>query len=178
MSVKSMNKTRLLIMAVLAMAASMVLVACGGGGIDQASDNSDVTTATGGDPNGSLKISNWPLYIDDETISDFQKETGIKTTYTEDVNDNNEFFGKVQQQLAQGDSGGRDIIIVTDWMAQKMYNLGYIQNLDKSKLPTVEKNMLPSLKSPAFDPDRSYSVPWQSGMTGLGVRKDLAPDVK
>ncbi|MCC6755940.1 MAG: spermidine/putrescine ABC transporter substrate-binding protein [Solirubrobacterales bacterium] len=178
MSVKSMNKTRLLIMAVLAMAASMVLVACGGGGIDQASDNSDVTTATGGDPNGSLKISNWPLYIDDETISDFQKETGIKTTYTEDVNDNNEFFGKVQQQLAQGDSGGRDIIIVTDWMAQKMYNLGYIQNLDKSKLPTVEKNMLPSLKSPAFDPDRSYSVPWQSGMTGLVVRKDLAPDVK
>ena len=145
------KRARLLFIAILALAASMVLVACGGGGIDEGSDNSDVTTATGGDPQGSLKISNWPLYIDGATIKDFQSETGINTTYTEDVNDNNEFFGKVQQQLAQGDSGGRDIIIVTDWMAEKMYNLGYIQNLDKAELPTVEKNLIPSLESPTFD---------------------------
>jgi len=179
MSVKKMKRARLLIVAVLALAASMVLVACGGGGGGLGgSDNSDVTTATGGDPTGSLKISNWPLYIDGQTIKNFQNETGIKTTYTEDVNDNNEFFGKVQPLLSQGDSGGRDIIIVTDWMAQKMYDLGYIQNLDKAKIPNVEKNLIPSLQHPAFDPDRKYSVPWQSGMTGLVVRKDLAPDVK
>ena len=90
------KRARLLFIAILALAASMVLVACGGGGIDEGSDNSDVTTATGGDPQGSLKISNWPLYIDGATIKDFQSETGINTTYTEDVNDNNEFFGKVQ----------------------------------------------------------------------------------
>ena len=178
MSESNVKRVRLLALAVLALAVSMVLVACGGGGIDEGSDNSDVTTATGGDPQGSLKISNWPLYIDGATIKDFQNDTGINTTYTEDVNDNNEFFGKVQQQLAQGDSGGRDIIVVTDWMAEKMYNLGYIQNLDKAKLPTVEKNLIPSLQSPSFDPERKYSVPWQSGMTGLVVRKDLAPDVK
>lgn len=175
---RNLKRTRLLFLAVLALAASMVLVACGGGGIDEGSDSSDVTTATGGDPQGSLKISNWPLYIDGQTIRNFQRETGINTTYTEDVNDNNEFFGKVQQQLAQGDSGGRDIIIVTDWMAEKMYNLGYIQNIDKAAIPTVEENMLPSLKSPAFDPERTYSVPWQSGMTGLVVNMNLAPDVK
>ena len=59
-----------------------------------------------------------------------------------------------------------------------MYKLGYLQNLDKSALPNVEKNMLASLRHPPFDPDRSYSVPWQSGMTGVIVNKDLAPDVR
>ena len=39
-------------------------------------------------------------------------------------------------------------------------------------------NLIPSLQSPEFDPERTFSVPWQSGMTGLVVRKDLAPDVK
>lgn len=178
MSKPNAKRVRLLVLAVLALTASMVLVACGGGGINEGSDNSNVTTAEGGDPTGSLKISNWPLYIDSATIKNFDAATGTSTTYTEDVNDNNEFFGKVQQQLAQGDSGGRDIIVVTDWMAEKMYNLGYIQNLDKSKIKNVENNLIPSLRSPSFDPDRSYSVPWQSGMTGLVVRKDLAPDVK
>lgn len=59
-----------------------------------------------------------------------------------------------------------------------MYKLGYIQNLDKSKIQNVDDNLIPALRSPSFDPDREYSVPWQSGMTGLVVRTDLAPDVK
>ncbi len=180
MSLTKLKKTRLLVVAVLALAASMVLVACGGGGGGglSGSDNSDVTTAEGGDPQGSLKISNWPLYIDGQTIKNFQKETGIKTTYTEDVNSNTDFFGKMQPLLSTGDSGGRDIIIVTDWMAEKMYKLGYIQNLDKSKIPNVENNLIPALRSPNWDSERQFSVPWQSGMTGLVVRTDLAPDVK
>ena len=115
-----MKQIRLLVLGVLALVASLVLVACGGGGGLEGSDNSNVTVAEGGDPTGSLNISNWPLYIDGKTISNFQNETGIKTTYTEDVNDNNEFFGKVQPLLSQGDSGGRSIIVVTDWMAKKM----------------------------------------------------------
>ncbi len=173
------RKTRLLLLAALALATSLAITACGGGGgINEAADNSDVSTATGGDPTGSLKISNWPLYIDGKTIDQFSQRTGIDTTYIEDVNENESFFGKVQQQLAQGDSGGRDIMVVTDWMADKMYKLGYLQKLDKSKLKTVEENMLPALQHPAFDPNREFSVPWQSGMVGLVVRKDLAPDVK
>jgi spermidine/putrescine transport system substrate-binding protein len=171
---------KLLLLAALALVASMALVACGGdSGISEGQNNEDVQTAEGGSAtSGKLKISNWPLYIDSKTIDEFDAETGLKTTYTEDVNDNNEFFGKVQPLLSSGDSGGRDIVIVTDWMAEKMYNLGFIQNLDKSKLQTVEENMIPALQSPSFDPERAYSVPWQSGMTGLVVRTDLAPDVK
>ncbi|MCO5316283.1 MAG: spermidine/putrescine ABC transporter substrate-binding protein [Solirubrobacterales bacterium] len=178
MSVFTARRWRLLGALMAAVLASFALAACGGNSGLSGSGNEDVTTAKCGDASGSLKISNWPLYIDPKTIKEFQSETGIKTTYTEEVNDNNQFFGKVQGQFSQGNSGGRDLIIVTDWMAEKMWNLGYIQKLDHSCLETVFKNMVPSLKSPAFDPDREYTVPWQSGMTGLMVREDLAPEVK
>lgn len=163
------------------LALSLGLAACGGDddGIESGgeAEQADIPTAQGGPVEGELTISNWPLYIDKQTISDFEQETGVSVTYNEDVNDNEEFFGKLRPQLAQGESGGRDIIVVTDWMAEKMYDLGYIQNLDKSALPNVEENLVPSLQNADFDPNRDYSVPWQSGMTGIIVRKDLAPDI-
>jgi spermidine/putrescine transport system substrate-binding protein len=130
-----------------------------------------------GKPSGDLTISNWPLYIDKQTVPDFEQKTGVSVKYIEDVNDNAEFFGKVQPLLAKGQSGNRSMFVVTDWMANKMHDLGYLQTLDKSGIPNVEKNLVPSLQHPTFDPNRDYSIPWQSGMTGVIVRKDLAPDV-
>jgi spermidine/putrescine transport system substrate-binding protein len=128
----------------------------------------------------SLYVANWPLYIDvDEktkkhpTLEDFQKKFGEKVKYVEEINDNTEFYGKVRQQLAQKQSGGRDIFVVTDWMAGKMKQLGYVQKLDKAALPNVTANLIDRLKSPPFDPTRDYSAPWQSGMTGIVYRKDL-----
>ncbi|MGI8460766.1 MAG: ABC transporter substrate-binding protein [Solirubrobacterales bacterium] len=145
----------------------------GGGGRE-----GDVTTAAAeGEASGELVISNWPFYIDKETIPNFEEESGLKVDYTEDVNDNNEFFAKVQPELQNGGSGGTDIFVVTDWMAEKMYDLNYLQNFDKSAIPNVEANLVPNLESPSFDPERNFSAPWQSGMTGLIVNKDLAPDI-
>lgn len=166
--------TRLAV-AVAGLAAALTVVACGSTG---GSDNTDVPTAPGGKASGTLNISQWPLYIDDQTISDFEKKTGIKVNYTEDVNSNTDFFGKVQPLLANGDSGGRSILTVTDWMSKKMYDLGYLQKLNPDDLTTVFDHLIPSLQDPAFDPGRTYSIPWQSGMTGLVVRTDLAPDIK
>jgi spermidine/putrescine transport system substrate-binding protein len=166
-------------LAVLALAASLGLAACGGGsGISGGSSGSSETVTVQGKPTGDLTISNWPLYIDRQTVPDFEAVTGVSVKYIEDVNDNAEFFGKMQPLLAEGDSGGRSIFVVTDWMANKMHELGYLQNLDKSAIPNVEKNLVPTLQSPTFDPNRDFSVPWQSGMTGLIVRTDLAPDIK
>jgi spermidine/putrescine transport system substrate-binding protein len=102
----------------------------------------------------------------------------VTVNYTEDINDNAEVFGKVQPQLDAGESGGRSMFVVTDWMAKQMHDLGYLQEIDYSDLPTVEANLKDSLRNPDFDPDRSFSVPWQSGMTGLLVNKKLAPDVQ
>jgi spermidine/putrescine transport system substrate-binding protein len=123
----------------------------------------------------SLYIANWPLYIDEErsALKSFQQKHGTKIKYVEEINDNTEFFGKVRQQYDQGQSGGRDIHVVTDWMAARMIRLGYVQKFDKSTMPTADKNLIERLKSPPFDPKRDYSMPWQSGLTGIIYRKDL-----
>jgi spermidine/putrescine transport system substrate-binding protein len=171
---------RLLVIAGLALAVSLAIAACGGGGIEGGSGgNASIETVkVSGKPSGDLTISNWPLYIDKQTVPDFEKKTGVSVKYIEDVNDNQEFFSKLQPLLAKGESGGRSIVVVTDWMAKKMYDLGYVQNLDKAAIPNVEKNIVPTLKGRPIDPNDDYAVPWQSGMTGLIVRTDLAPDVK
>ena len=166
-----------LMAAVAVTIAALALAACGsdlgGGGRE-----GEVETAVSeGDATGQLFVSNWPFYIDGKTQGEFEQESGLTVEYKEDVNDNNSIFSKLQPSLQKGDSEGRDIIVVTDWMAKKMYDLGYLQNLDKAAIPTVEENLLPTLKSPSFDPNRDYSVPWQSGMTGLIVNRAEAPDV-
>jgi spermidine/putrescine transport system substrate-binding protein len=168
-----------MIVSLTVMLAALGLAACGGGsGIEGGGGGGDVSTvAVSGKPSGELTISNWPFYIDNQTVPNFEQATGVSVKYIEDVNDNAEFFAKVQPLLADGDSGGRSIFVVTDWMAGKMHDLGYLQNLDKSGIPNVEKNLRADLRSPDFDPNRDFSVPWQSGMTGLIVNTDLAPDV-
>jgi spermidine/putrescine transport system substrate-binding protein len=116
---------------------------------------------------GPLRISNWPLYIDKQTIPDFQKATGITVQYTEDVNDNNEFFAKIEEPLKRGQSIDRDVVVLTDWMAGKMIRLGYVAPLDDSKFPN-RANVAESVRNVDFDPGRKYTVPWVSGMTGIG----------
>ena len=174
---------RMVALAVAALAAALALAACGGGddSVGGASDNA-TETAKPGPVKGEFNISNWPGYIDkgsNNTIAKFEaKYPGTTVNYTEDINDNAEFFGKVQPQLDAGESGGRSMFVVTDWMAKQMHDLGYLQEIDYADLPNVEANLKDSLRSPDFDPDRSFSVPWQTGMTGLLVNKKLAPDVK
>jgi spermidine/putrescine transport system substrate-binding protein len=169
------------LLAAAVLVAALLLAACGGGdsGIEGGADTGNVSTAAAeGKPSGTLSISNWPFYIDNQTVPDFEKATGISVKYQEDVNDNSEFFGKMQPLLDQGESGGRDIMVVTDWMANKMHNLGYLQDFDQEAVKPAMDNLVPSLQSPSFDPDRSFSLPWQSGMTGLVVNTAEAPDVK
>jgi spermidine/putrescine transport system substrate-binding protein len=169
--------------AIAVLALSLGLTACGGGGGGGGSSE-DATTAKAGPVKGDLTISNWPGYIDpgengeEGTVAEFEKETGVSVKYIEDVNDNEEFFGKLQPQLDQGESGGRSIFVVTDWMAKDMYDLGYLQEINPDDLPTVFENMASNLRDPSFDPGRKFSIPWQSGMTGIWVDTSKAPEIK
>jgi spermidine/putrescine transport system substrate-binding protein len=172
--------TTVLAIMVAIVALALGLAACGGGG-GGGGDSSEATTAKAGPVKGELTISNWPGYIDpgkDGTVAEFEKETGVSVKYIEDVNDNNDFFGKLQPQLEQGESGGRSIFVVTDWMAKLMYDLGYVQEINPDDLPTVFETMVSSLRDPSFDPGRKFSIPWQSGMTGVWVDKSKAPEIK
>jgi spermidine/putrescine transport system substrate-binding protein len=165
---------------VAAAALALGLTACGGGG-GGGNDSGETTVAKGGEATGELTISNWPGYIEpgkEGTIAQYEEDSGVKVMYIEDVNDNNSFFGKLQPQLEQGESGGRSIFVVTDWMAEQMHNLGYLQELDRKDLPTVFETMTPNLENPSFDPGRKYSIPWQSGMTGIWVDTSKAPEIK
>ncbi|MFF5177558.1 extracellular solute-binding protein [Micromonospora sp. NPDC000316] len=133
-----------------------------------------------------LAFSNWPQYMDvdekDESkrpsLDEFVKSSGIQVTYTEDINDNNEFFGKVQNQLAACQSTDRDIIVLTDWMAARMIRLGWIQKLDPAKLPNVQANLLPSLLNRPFDTENRISIPWQSGLAGLAYNGSVTKEVR
>jgi spermidine/putrescine transport system substrate-binding protein len=164
-----------------ALSFASLLAACGdddglegGGGGDR---SEEAGTIAKGEISDRLNFSNWPLYIDEDaptTLDKFEKKYGTKVKYTQEINDNTEFFGKVRQIYARGDAGGRDLHVVTDWMASKMKQLGYVQKLDRSEMPNVEANLLDSLRSPTFDPEREFSVPWQSGMAAVVYRRDLA----
>jgi spermidine/putrescine transport system substrate-binding protein len=121
--------------------------------------------------------SNWPEYIDVDdagkrpTLEAFTKQSGIKVNYTEDYNDNDEFFAKVQPQLSAGQDTGRDVWCSTDWMVARLIRLGWVQELDKGNIPNV-KNLEDSLSDVDFDPGRKYSLPWQSGFAGIGYNPD------
>jgi spermidine/putrescine transport system substrate-binding protein len=135
------------------------------------------TAAVGADRSDAEHVvnwSNWPDYIDTAadtgghpSLDAFTKQTGITVHYTEDYNDNEEFFTTVRPQLAAGQELGRDVWCSTDWMVARLIRLNYLQKLDKTNIPNA-KNLQSSLGTVQFDPGRVYSLPWQSGFTGIG----------
>ncbi|GGZ66960.1 polyamine ABC transporter substrate-binding protein [Streptomyces bluensis] len=132
-----------------------------------------------------VDFSNWTEYMDvDEsekrhpTLDRFTRRTGIKVRYTEDINDNNEFFGKVKPQLAAGQDTGRDIIVLTDWLAGRLIRLGWVQKLDPANLPHAYANLSAQFRSPDWDPGRAYSYPWQGISTVIAYNKKALDGVE
>jgi spermidine/putrescine transport system substrate-binding protein len=148
--------------------ASAFLAACGGTeGTESKDAGEDVNVSHPRTAIDQLNFANWPLYVAPKVIKDFEKEFGGEVKYTEEINDNNEFFGKVQEQLKRGQSIDRDLVVLTDWMCARWIRLGYVEPVDKNNVPNA-KNIEDNLKSPKYDPERNYTIPWQSGMDGIG----------
>ncbi|MCP2326684.1 spermidine/putrescine transport system substrate-binding protein [Hamadaea flava] len=122
-----------------------------------------------------LVFSNWVEYLDlDEktgkhpTLDAFKAKTGIDVTYREDINDNDEFYGKIRAQLADCKPIEPDLIVFTDWLSARMIKAKQVAKFEPTKVATFQKNLLPSLKGRSYDPDNVYAAPWQSGFTGIG----------
>jgi spermidine/putrescine transport system substrate-binding protein len=187
--VQALVRAQLSRRSVLLGAAGMAaLAACGTG--------SSTPSGTGGGSTGPAKPSpaadrsstdkvvnwaNWTLYLDyDEdtkkypTLEAFQKKTGIKATYAEDIDDNDTYYGKIQNQLRKGQDIGKDIIVFTDWMAGRCIRAGYAQQLDPSAMPNV-KNLIASQRDVDYDPGRRYSYPWQGVYGVLAWNKEKVP---
>jgi spermidine/putrescine transport system substrate-binding protein len=119
-------------------------------------------------PIGDWTFSNWPLYVDKKVLKAFDKGFGGHVKYVEDINDNDEFFGKVRQQLQAQRPIGRDIVTLTDYMASKWVRNRYVTPLDKKNTPNFVANLADNLKGIPYDPKRQFTAPWQSGATGIG----------
>ena len=166
--INSQISRRALLAGAGAVAGAGALAACGSGGSSGAAKD-------------TVRWANWTLYIDVDdsgkkypTLEAFTKESGIKVKYSEDINDNDEFFGKVQGQLKLKKDIGYDIITPTDWMASRFIRLGYTQKFDKANIPNA-KNILPTLAHPSFDANRDSSLTWQGIMAGLGWNTKVNP---
>jgi spermidine/putrescine transport system substrate-binding protein len=163
------RRWRWLAVAAAALIAALALAACGG---DDDTGGAEAPVAKGGKPTGEVTISNWPGYIDpgkNGTVAEFEETYGIDVNYIEDINDNLQFFGKLQPLLANGDSGGRSLFVVTDWLAKQMFDLGYLEQLNHADLNTVFENISPEFEQSESDPGRQFSIPWQGGLTGIWV---------
>jgi len=162
------------------------LAACGTSAGTKTGAAAGATVTDMSDTDKTLNVSNWPLYIDVDannesirpTINEFTAKTGVKVTYTEDVSDNNVFFGKIRNQLAAGQATGRDMMMLTDWMAARLIRLGWVEKVDKANVPNVTANISAALKSPSWDSNRDYSAPWQSGFALIGYNEKVTSPVK
>ena len=156
-------------------------VLAGAGGLGAAGLLAACGGSDSGDSANSVRWGNWPLYLDyDEdtkkypTLDKFKEQTGITAEYFEDYNDNDEFYGKVQAQLKLGEDIGYDVVTPTDWMAARWIRLGYTQKFDAANIPN-KSNILDSLASPSFDPNREQSMTWQGIMAGFGWNTEKNP---
>ncbi|WP_290867926.1 spermidine/putrescine ABC transporter substrate-binding protein [Hamadaea sp.] len=128
-----------------------------------------------------LVFSNWVEYMDTDeknakkhpTLDGFKAKTGIEVTYREDINDNDEFYGKIRTQLTECQAIEPDVVVFTDWMAAKLIKANQVAKFEPTKVANFQKNLAPSLKARAFDPEMVYAAPWQSGFTGIGYNAKI-----
>lgn len=124
-------------------------------------------------PIGNWTFSNWPLYIDKSVLRSFDRIYGGHVNYIEEINDNDDFYGKVRQQLQDNRPIGRDIVVLTDYMAARWVRDNYVTPFDKSNMPNFVENLVSNLRSIPYDPKRNFTAPWQSGAVGLGYDPKL-----
>jgi putrescine transport system substrate-binding protein len=111
-----------------------------------------------------LNIYNWSDYIAEDTIKNFEKETGIKVRY--DNYDNNEIL---QAKLVAGKTG-YDIVVPSAHFAKTQIAGGLFQKLDRAQL-TNWGNLDPALleKLAAIDPGNQHLVTWLWGYVTVGI---------
>jgi spermidine/putrescine transport system substrate-binding protein len=126
---------------------------------------------------GQLNFANWPLYIDvsaknkndHPSIDLFTKQTGINVKYSEVIQDDASFFGKIQPELAAGQGTGYDLMVITNGIyLDKLKELNYLIPLDQARMTNFNAYASALVKNPSYDRGNQYTMAWQSGMTGIG----------
>ena len=131
-----------------------------------------ITLPTAFAAEGKVNFSNWDTYIGENTITEFEKTSGIKVQYDLFTN-NNELFAKFK-----GGNPGYDVIVPTNDFVERMRDADMLLPLDHSNIPNIA-NIDELFLDRNFDPGRAYSLPYLWGTIGIGYRKsaiDGVPD--
>jgi spermidine/putrescine transport system substrate-binding protein len=157
-------------------AATAAAFALGPAFLAACSDDDDTSTSTDGtvgQDTGTLRISNWPLYMADGFIDRSAQELDLTIDYREDFNDNEEWFAKVQEPLSRQQDIGADLVVPTTFMATRLINLGWLNEINDANIPN-KANLREDLLESSTDPGRRYTMPYMSGMVGLAYNRELA----
>ena len=133
-------------------------------------ESGQTTTQDGGPASGTLRISNWPLYMADGFVAAFQTATGITVDYKEDFNDNEQWFAKNKEPLSRKQDIGADLAVPTTFMAVRLNQLGWLNEISDSGWSN-KKNLRTDLLEASVDPDRKFSAPYMSGLVGIAYNK-------
>jgi spermidine/putrescine transport system substrate-binding protein len=157
-------------------AAAAAALAMGGSFLAACSSDNKSAPATGttstqeGPATGTLRISNWPLYMADGFVADFQKATGLTVDYKEDFNDPEQWFAKVKEPLSRKQDIGADLAVMPTFLMVRLHNLGWLNDISDASLPN-KKNLRPDLLEASADPGRKYSAPYMSGLVGVAYNR-------
>lgn len=147
---------------------SSFLAACGSD--SSSSSGSSSTQDSGGPASGTLRVSNWPLYMADGFIAAFQTASGITVDYKEDYNDNEQWFAKVKEPLSRKQDIGADLVVPTEFMAARVKGLGWLNEISEAGVPN-RKNLRQDLLDSKVDEGRKYTAPYMTGMVGLAYNR-------
>lgn len=119
-----------------------------------------------------LNVYNWSDYIAEDTIPNFEAETGIKVNY--DVFDSNEVL---ETKLLAGTTG-YDVVVPSASFMERQIKAGVFQKLDKSKLPNLSNMDADIMQRVALhDPGNEHSVPYLWGTTGIGYNEGRIKEI-
>ena len=149
-----------------AIAVAVLAAGCGGGDKDKEGADAQAPAQAAAEEK-VLNVYNWSDYIAEDTIANFEKETGIKVNY--DTYDGNEML---ETKLLAG-SSGYDVVVPSASFMERQIKTGTYQKLDKSKLPNLS-NVDADIARQAekHDPGNEHSVVYMWGTTGIGYNVD------
>ncbi len=169
---------------ILSLSLVFILAACGGTDNAPAASNGESAPASNsapatdvlpefcGDPSklsAELHFFNWADYMDEDIMAQFEEACGVKVT--QDIYSSNE---DLIAKLQAGNSG-YDLVIPSDYAVQILINAGLLRPLDMANIPNVV-NIDPNLMGMYYDPENTYSIPYQWGTTGIAYNVTAYPD--
>lgn len=146
-----------------------VLAACGSSAAPPAGSTTP-SPDDGSVASGQLRVSNWPLFIAPDTITQFQAATGLTVDYKEDYNDDEQWFAKNKEPLSRRQDIGADLVVPSEVIATRLMSLGWLNEIRQSRIPNLQ-NLRPDLLESAADPGRKFTAPYMNSITGLAYNE-------